>query len=726
MIARYDRIEAADGTDLKVVWTSSATGLAAVKANDDPKAWPELVPFEEVRERCDAGEWRIVPGEMQIFDSGADLPDSHIAKRDERWDVISSLVTEHVPAIFNKKKRAELVAEAAKLHGVAPQTVKVLLKQAFHEGMVREAMLPGWVRIGNPGKPRPAVEGSKKRGRPRRDGAQEGVNTTAEMKRLFLIGGDQYDGDVRLDLPSAYRRMIRMFFSEIADELHAEHGKRVPLEAYEKQGLPRYETFAYYVGAERDRETSMRRRVGDRVYDMTRRALLDDSTGEAWGPGSRYQIDATIVDVYIRSRRDRKRLVGRPTLYVVIDVFTRMIVGFSLSFDPPSWLGAMTALANAVCDKVAFCAKFGISITSADWPCQHLPAIILGDRGEMEGNKVLGILKRFHIDVQNTAPYRGDWKGIVEQRFRLIQQPWRPFVEGYVDVDFGERGARDYRLDAVLDIDDLTRIIIRQILYFNNCHELKGYPRLPEMTEDGVPSVPRELWNWGIAAKGGLPRQPREEPFLFALLPTAEASVTPQGIYYHGAHYTCARAVRETWFTKARDHRFKVTISYDKRDGDRIYVHDANATDGFEVGELTPSSRRRKGSNGWEIEGLIRADTAISADRRDQQILDRIDIDVENEAEVAEAKGKFDAAEHPGTLREQVSDLRGNRAVEVEADRAEDAADYRERMGVHVPRGDAPGAVVLPFEPVVEARTGEGFAAPSMRQMRAMKKGDAQ
>jgi Mu transposase, C-terminal len=398
-----------------------------------------------------------------------------------------------------------------------------------------------------------------------------------------------------------------------------------------------------------------------------------------------------------------------------------MIVGFSLSFDPPSWLGAMTALANAVGDKVAFCAKFGINIRPEDWPCQHLPAIIEGDRGEMEGNKTLGILKRFHIDVQNAAAYRADWKGIVEQRFRLLQQPWRAYVEGYVDTDYGDRGARDYRLDAVLDIDDLTRIIIRQVLYYNNYHELKKYPRLPEMTEDGVPSVPRELWNWGIAMKGGMPRQPREEPFLFALLPTAEVSVTPQGIYYHGAHYTCPRAVREKWFTKARDHRFKVTISYDKRDGDRIYVHDDKAPDGFEVGELTPSSRRR-GCSGWEIEGLIRADAAQSADRRDVQTLRRIEMDMENEADVAAAKAKFEDLSDPGTLREQVSGMRGARAEEVEADRLEDAAEYRERMGVTASSPEGQGAVVLQFEPVAD-RPDDAFAAPSMRQMMELKRG---
>lgn len=739
MIARYDRIEVLDGEPLNVIWASASLARAAIKPVDDAKAWPRVVSFEEISDMVEAGLWSVRPGHMPSPRNELFIPQKHRDKRDERWDIVSSLVLNHVPEIFDKKRRVELVAEASELHEVTTHTVKKLLLLAFHGGMVADAMLPAWDKIGRPGQPRPAKEGGPKRGRPRKDGRQKGKNTTLEMRKLFLLAGDWYDGDKRLDLPRAFRRMIGMFFSKEADALHVEHGKRIPLAAYEVDGLPRYETFAYYVRAERDREESMRRRIGERRYDMERRPLLDDSTGEAWGPGARYQIDATIVDVYVRSRRNRRRLIGRPTLYVVIDVFSRMIVGFSLSFDPPSWQAAMTALANAVTDKVAFCAKFGITITEDDWPCHHIPAILEGDRGEIEGSGITGVLKRFQIAVENAAAFRADWKGIVEQRFNLLQAEWGSYVDGYVAKDFGERGARDYRLDAVLDIDNLTRLLIRQILYFNNWHELKKYPRLPEMTEDQVPSVPRELWKWGVATKGGLPRTPREEVFLFALLPTAEASVTPQGIKYHGAFYSCERAVRENWFSKARDKRFKVTISYDKRDSDRIYVHDPKARYGFQVAELTRSSRRRAGSNGWEIEDLIRSDAALSADRRDEALLKRVEMERDNESDVAAAKERFDALGDQWPLKEQIAKMREARATEVKADRAEDAADYRERMGVSAPdRLDEPAGVMpLHRDAPKDGGSHEGgsqgsgqksdgaqndrsqFAAPSLRQMRS-------
>ncbi|MBW4573588.1 MAG: hypothetical protein KME31_38255 [Tolypothrix carrinoi HA7290-LM1] len=52
---------------------------------------------------------------------------------------------------------------------------------------------------------------------------------------------------------------------------------------------------------------------------------------------------------------NRSWIIGRPTLYLVIDVFSRLIVGFIVTLEPPSWLGAMLALENATADKVFFC-----------------------------------------------------------------------------------------------------------------------------------------------------------------------------------------------------------------------------------------------------------------------------------------------------------------------------------------------------------------------------------
>jgi len=78
------------------------------------------------------------------------------------------------------------------------------------------------------------------------------------------------------------------------------------------------------------------------------------------------------------------------------------------------------ALANTTPDKVKFCAQYGIEIEPEQWVCSHLPQKLLADRGELEGNKPNQLIDVLGVDVENTSPYRADWKGIIEQQFRLI------------------------------------------------------------------------------------------------------------------------------------------------------------------------------------------------------------------------------------------------------------------------------------------------------------------
>jgi hypothetical protein len=46
------------------------------------------------------------------------------------------------------------------------------------------------------------------------------------------------------------------------------------------------------------------------------------------------------------------------------------------------------------------------------------------------------LANNLRIHVENTGPFRPDWKGIVEQRFRLIPAKFKPYVLGYVANDF--------------------------------------------------------------------------------------------------------------------------------------------------------------------------------------------------------------------------------------------------------------------------------------------------
>ncbi|WP_209440918.1 DDE-type integrase/transposase/recombinase [Paenibacillus maysiensis] len=265
--------------------------------------------------------------------------------------------------------------------------------------------------------------------------------------------------------------MIKEFYSE---GVYFEN-KRERIVIADQSKLPTMTQFRYWYQKEHGVETTMVARIGCRKFEKDHRAVLGSSTFEAVGPGSRFQIDATVADVYLISRYNPDWIIGRPVLYLVIDVYSRMIVGMYVGLEGPSWMGAMMALSNAASDKTVYCAHHGIEIPKTVWPCEHLPEVLLADRGELEGYNVERLINAFNLHVENGASYRADWKGVVEKQFDIVQKKVKPFLPGYVDKDFQERGARDYRLDAKLTLEQFTQIMIKQILKYNTSHYLESY-----------------------------------------------------------------------------------------------------------------------------------------------------------------------------------------------------------------------------------------------------------
>ena len=130
-------------------------------------------------------------------------------------------------------------------------------------------------------------------------------------------------------------------------------------------------------------------------------------------------------------------IIGRPVIYFVIDVFSfRMIVGLYVGLEGPSWYGAMMAIENTDRDKEQYCKSFGIEITREQWPSEHLPQMLLADRGEFEGYNSDRLTNAFNLHVENAAPYRADWKGIVEKYFDIFQKENKTLSTGICGYRF--------------------------------------------------------------------------------------------------------------------------------------------------------------------------------------------------------------------------------------------------------------------------------------------------
>lgn len=612
---------------------------------------------------------------------GEALTDVQAARRDEALTLLRPLI-ERQPDIFDPRYRAQAANALAAQMGTTRQKIYRMLRRWWQRGMTPAALCPDYAASGGPG--RRKADRGRKRGAPTRH-ESPGMNVDDRVTDAFKDSVSRYLAkNKRIDITDCYHKCLIEHFSDFVFDEKTYRQKWVLRAKH-----PSIWQFRYWLEQDNDLFALARKRRTPRVYDKDSRAILGTSLDEVVGPGSRYQIDATIADIYLASRFNRSKIVGRPVIYLVLDVFSRMITGVYVGLENPSWVGAMMALSNAARAKPSWCAEFGVEIDEADWPCHSLPSVLLADRGEMLGPAADTLIQTFGLRLENTAPYRADWKGVVERRFGMLHAAFGPFTPGFVEPDFRERGARDYRLDATLDIDEFTAIIINTILYYNNSHVLSGYVRDPQMVADQVDAVPVELWSWGIQRRTRLQRSFPEELVKLSLLPSDTATVTAKGIRFHGMYYSCSRAIEEHWFEKARQTRtWKVPISYEPRLMDTIWLRDPKGPTAFTPCGLTIPSEKFRSRTLWEIDQLRQEDRRQTARRLVMQRQGRIDhlAAIDAIVEAAEAKRPKDGRSKAERLR----DIRGARAKERAAQRPREAFDFRHEV--------EHSAEVLPFD----------------------------
>ncbi len=517
-----------DGNSLieRVIWIDEGYEIAFVFDIHATKGFPQsrsINDLKEALEHQEASKLEVDPWGIVIQEESLSTKEKEL--RDNGWEMISPLVTQE-PDIYYRHLRGKLVQKVIVEYNqnreenkLIEKTVYKYLRKFWQRGQVKNALLPDYMNSGGKGKRRKA--GSQKRGRPRKykhhPEIGEGINITEPDRQIFRIAINKfYRNQKHNSLMTAYKLMIKDYYAE--EFQYDENNVKLPI-LIPPEKRPTFCQFRYWYKTENSNlEKTITARHGAKRYALEHRAILGTSKQETIGPGSRYQIDATVADVYLVSQYQRNWIIGRPVIYVIIDVFSRMIVGVYVGLEGPSWLGAMMALSNAVTDKVSFCQEFGLSITEEQWPCHHIPECILGDRGELLGMTVETMIPNLHIRIENTASYRADWKGLVERYFKVIHERVKPFLSGYIDTDFRQRGARDYRLDGRLDLDQFTEIILEIVLYHNS-HELKTYNRYQEMIADDIPPIPIELWNWGIINRSGKLRTINEDIIKLNLMP---------------------------------------------------------------------------------------------------------------------------------------------------------------------------------------------------------------
>jgi putative transposase len=306
------------------------------------------------------------------------------------------------------------------------------------------------------------------------------------------------------------------------------------------------------VRAKPAKEVVRRRQGGKAAQDQFRPV-----TGylESVAPMALVQIDHTLVDVIVVDSVSRAP-IQRPWLTLAIDVYSRCVVGFYLSLEPPSATSVALCIAHATLPKQPWLALRNIE---ADWPIE-------------------GLMTRLHLD--NAKEFRSEAlrRGCDQYGIGLDYRPVRtPRYGGHIErligtmmgkvhllpgttfSDIEEKGNLDPEKTAAMTIDELDRWLGLSIAgdYHLSLHRALG----------GTPLV---AWKRGIESKNPGFRAPRavQDPrrLLIDFLPIERRLVRRDGISLHSIHYWSD--VLSAWVGEQQ----KMIVRYDPRDLSRIFL----------------------------------------------------------------------------------------------------------------------------------------------------------
>lgn len=388
---------------------------------------------------------------------------------------------------------------------------------------------------------------------------------TEEQKTFAWAIQTYYYSAKKMSLRTVYDLMLLARYTDADGHLMEEH--------------PSWHQFRhYFYGRDYHRRAKNRiARDGLSSYQRNKRPLFGSASGWKDRIGA-YQMDETQADIYLVSRLDKSAVVGRPNIYLAVDTATQLVAGIYVGLDAGEQ-AVVACLANAAMDKVEYCRKYGIGITKDQWPSAGLPGEVITDKGkEFTGSRMHELAMRFGMEFQSLPPFRPDGKGLVEKCFDLIQQKYKPLLrgKGVIEEDARERWAVDYRSQAVLTLEDFTKIVIHCVLYLNSCRILEG---CPAKAREAAP-VPARLWDWyEEQGESSIIPIDREQLYLLGLprkgVTLQRKGISSQGLWYVSNHYkTLVERVPVG---------SKVEIAYDPEDVSRVYMVDGMEYVPFEL-----------------------------------------------------------------------------------------------------------------------------------------------
>jgi len=414
----------------------------------------------------------------------------------ERWEAIEPLTKfSHLPVGADYRDRAEQLQELG--HSYSARTLRRFFDTWRRAGKDRLALRPQSHRCGGRGKIR--LHGLLKR--------------YPVLYRLV----EQAVQDVYL---TTARRPVSAVTRRVIDDLER-YNARVPVG--EAIPIPRPATLDRAIHRylsridpwELDR-ARWGKRIADRKHQPTRSQKLARRILE------RVEIDHSPLKVVVGTEAGP---IGQPWLTVLIDYYSRMVLGFCLGFEPPSYAVLMEALRTAILPKADLVKKF--PRIQGTWPCFGIPERIVCDRGsDLISKDFEQAAFQLGIELDFNPPRTPHFKGTVESFFDNLNDQLLSALPG--------RTFRSWERRADHNADDGPMLPYEALLEILHLHLVDVYATSKHPTAD---KTRREMWLESAAEyPPALPGSP--EDLIVLLARRTERVVTSRGIELSGMFYT--------------------------------------------------------------------------------------------------------------------------------------------------------------------------------------------
>ena len=517
-----------------------ATDGIFIIAIEDPCALPEFIRREDAVNHVIMGDWVPIDEEPVLVARLTDASLSAAARRrrDADWDLIRP-VHELGSKQFDPKLRGPVIAEMGSAKRLSHSAIYRRLRRYWQGGRQKNAMVGRWfhrnkrrgrgsilltrLEVKNGQKP-VALGGKRADGKP-------SFHVHAVNRELILKGARDYLYTPRGG--SAKIAWLKTIARDFLPKLHSLSPEQISdrLRTVSPDQYPSLRTFRYWIADDPALKGRLISRWGERTVNLKYRRLVGRTENSVSGPGSAFQIDATKGDIVLVHRVTR-RPIGRAVIYLVVDCWSHMVVGYYIYLKNAGYDPAALALLGTAEDKVALCGKFGIGISETEWPVACLPEELIAD-SELASTRAHALVERRLINSLSITPaYRADLKGLVESMHGALTKSTLTHLDGY-STGARKRATVNPAAEAVLDYFQLNQIVIRWILQTNRRILPDCAVTEPMLKDPGFKAnTPLNRWIWGTENVSGKRRKWDATLLKLLLLPRGKARVTRRGIEF--------------------------------------------------------------------------------------------------------------------------------------------------------------------------------------------------